>query len=1053
MSSAANYVLDRLLKEAGFERNNIYAEGIINAQNVKDLPNTYLRYNDLLARIQQDFAGSNFIYEISSHSEDVPGTPCIYFVTIDGPTPQIVNEIRTRIWNHGRIPTLWIISSDSVRVYDSFARPRARDEDNLDSHQLDELRYVKEKLEGIEKYHRNYFDTGEFWKTGQGRKIDPNQRVDSSLLSDLSDTENTLVIEQSLPPAVAHSLLGRTIFVKYLEDRKILRPVHYSPDGNYREFKELLNDKPKTYAFFEWLHTMFNGDLFPLEPQEQQIVTKSHLETLWRFLSGYDMKIMQARFWPYSFDIIPIELISSIYEMFATSIDPQLAKAMSIHYTRFGLVELVLSLAMQGMKDTAKVLDPACGSGVFLVEAFRRLVWLREKRYGRPLDRKELRDLLRSQIFGMDIDKNAMYIAAFSLYLALLELDPERHPEPLDTLRFPPLLSHKTSNKQASNLYVQDFFNTEHAFNSIPPFSNGKFDLIVSNPPWTALKKDTAPRDPDNPQSGERWGLKYCEEQGVPDNKIDQAFMWRARDFAKPETRIALIAGSRLLYQASDKGQRWRREFLKSNRIAQAVNLSDLVQENLLFGGRSTATRRSSTRMPASVFIFSCTEPSSDHLIRYIAPKWYPGIRGRDELIISTKDIQLLPQELLRDHDFLWKTAFRGTPRDFQFVRRLQEYQSLDKVLLNLGILDRTGRVVGLSFGRNPTKDASELRGLPFLTSASARRYSIDVNILDRFERPFVAQKSNMKALKLPVLVLSGTLLENMPCVALLEQVGAHDKIVFDKRYYGISFHSAGYEFAHRLNAILNSKLALYMIFMTGSELGWYRRTIEPNDWKQVAIPESIYEGSGDAWKRVLELEQQLNTNWQAGPASSVQRKITEVENQLDQEIYLLYDLSEQEIVLVEDTTRYTIHPLLDRYTGKPIEALQKPTPDLLLTYARRLCSQINKILYTSGLELSALVFPVENAPLSACRFTVREPSSSSPVSESRLRDEEELLQQISEKLRKKVADHLYVRRDLRIYDDGTFWIIKPAESQLWSETAALNDADIVVSEHMEASA
>jgi len=62
----------------------------------------------------------------------------------------------------------------------------------------------------------------------------------------------------------------------------------------------------------------------------------------------------------------------------------------------------------------------------------------------------------------------------------------------------------------------------------------------------------------------------------------------------------------------------------------------------------------------------------------------------------------------------------------------------------------------------------------------------------------------------------------------------------------------------------------------------------------------------------------------------------------------------------------------------------------------------------------------------------------------------QDILGQISEHLRAKVADHLYVHRDLRVYDSATFWIIKPSESRLWSEAAALNDADAVVREHME---
>ena len=73
--------------------------------------------------------------------------------------------------------------------------------------------------------------------------------------------------------------------------------------------------------------------------------------------------------------------------MFAHASNQETAEMTSIHYTRFNFVELVLSLAMRGMPHTAKILDPACGSGVFLVEAFRRLARLNEKYHGRALDK------------------------------------------------------------------------------------------------------------------------------------------------------------------------------------------------------------------------------------------------------------------------------------------------------------------------------------------------------------------------------------------------------------------------------------------------------------------------------------------------------------------------------------------------------------------------------------------------------------------------------------------------------------------------------------------
>jgi type I restriction-modification system DNA methylase subunit len=394
------------------------------------------------------------------------------------------------------------------------------------SHLLAELEEISGQINFLNEFHKQNFDTGDFWQNRFGKKIKQQQRIDAAMLNDLVSTERALIHE----------------FIQAVHEYSL-----------------------STYAFFGWLRKTFNGDLFPFQEHEQSLVDNQQLQVIRAFLSGIDMRsyssapdaILQKRFWPYKFNFIPIELISSIYEMFAHLRDSSAAEARSTHFTQFSLVELVLNIAMRDMPHTAKVLDPACGSGIFLVEAFRSLVWKRAREYGQP-NRDELHDMLRSQIFGIDIDSDAVHVTAFSLYLTLLELDPD--PQPLSALKFPSLLSAGTL---VPNLYSQDFCNTEHVFNRNEPFMSKGFDIIIGNPPWTALKQRDAPRDPDNPQTGPQWGLQYCKDHDIPDNKPDQAFMIRASDFARPGTRIAFIVCSRLFYQQQDP--LWLETYINNN--------------------------------------------------------------------------------------------------------------------------------------------------------------------------------------------------------------------------------------------------------------------------------------------------------------------------------------------------------------------------------------------------------------------------------------------------------------------------------------------------------
>ena len=1049
MMPTSEMTLERLLVQAGFKQDDRLAPGLIGPSEVDSDPDIYIRYGPLLNATLEGTPFGDFVYEVPSDIDGVAGTPCICFKVLDEVTPAAINSIRKQVWNHGRVPTLWIITPDGVRIYDSFARPQKEDNEDSNSHLLEELTQIGSRLQGIDDFHKSKFDTGEFWQSGKGRDIQPEQRVDSALLRDLLDTREALK-SKDLDSDVAQALLGRAIFVKYLEDRHILRPFHFQAYGDGHSFVDVLNDISSTYNFFDWLRTTFNGDLFPVRQEERDTVLEIHLDILRLFLAGHDMSgypTPQARLWPYSFEAIPIELISSIYEMFAHATNREAAETTSIHYTRFNLVELVLGLAMRGLPHTAKVLDPACGSGVFLVEAFRRLARLKGKYLGRTLTRGELQELLVSQIFGMDIDRQAVYVAAFSLYLALLELDPD--PQPPDALRLPRLLESGNSNDGGNNLYIQDFFNPESEFNRMPPFSDQGFDLIVGNPPWTALTV-IPPTDTDIAPP-RQWGIEFCQNNEVPDNKPDQAFAWRAREFCGTETKVALVIGSRLFFQRSPKAERWRKKFFEANQLIHVVNLTDFRNEHLLFG------RGSSTSQPASVITFCPRPPDSHTTVLHVAPKWYPGIRQRDELVINSVDIQGIPQALFQEHRFLWKTAFRGTPRDFRFLQRLHSFPTLEGVLLQAEVRKGLDRSYGLTFGNNPTKDASDLNGLPYLSAGARRRsartayrYAIDVDELPPFSRPYIAEKSIRRSLPLPVLILHRGLREHRACAALAESTHGQDQIVL-QGYYGISLARAPEDLGYRLNAILNSELATYLMFFHSSLFGWERPAIEIRDWLQLPLPPTILEDDADgAWSGVLEREEWLRTQRRHGLNGPDDGNVQRVRHELDDHISRLYELSDQEKVLMADTLRYAIKPFLQRNTPQATGGLERPTPEQLHDYALRLCHQINGILRQGGMQLDATVMVGRQLGLDACRFAWRQGEDATRISALNAESIRDVLVQMSTDLRATVADRLFVQQDLRAYDDQAFWIIKPSQARLWTEAAALNDADAVLREHMD---
>ena len=229
----------------------------------------------------------------------------------------------------------------------------------------------------------------------------------------------------------------------------------------------------------------------------------------------------------------------------------------------------------------------------------------------------------------------------------------------------PRLIDDGISGK-SSNLYVQDFFNLDHKFNQTAPFASENFDIIVSNPPWTALTSNSEASNLEPKEVNDRqWGAEYADTHGVPDRRPDQAYMLRARDFAADKARIGMIVGSRLFHQRSGKGGRWRNQFFKTNTLLTVIDLSDLVTGKLLFGGSK------SPRLAGSVVVFSPEEPSLDNSFQLVAPKWYSGIRHRDEIVVTSADIRALSQQMVCEPGFWWKSASRGFPRDMRLLYRL----------------------------------------------------------------------------------------------------------------------------------------------------------------------------------------------------------------------------------------------------------------------------------------------------------------------------------------------------------------------------------------------
>ena len=151
----------------------------------------------------------------------------------------------------------------------------------------------------------------------------------------------------------------------------LLKEQKTTLEGKKQYFNVLIANKVQLNEFFLYLEERFNGNLF--DTQHDPELDQTHLDDLSHIFASHRKQLFL--FDVFDFSIIPVEVISGIYE---SVIDPEKRKQNSAIYTPSFLVDYIFSETVDKFLNShnreCKILDPACGSGIFLVHAYRRIV-------------------------------------------------------------------------------------------------------------------------------------------------------------------------------------------------------------------------------------------------------------------------------------------------------------------------------------------------------------------------------------------------------------------------------------------------------------------------------------------------------------------------------------------------------------------------------------------------------------------------------------------------------------------------------------------------------
>jgi hypothetical protein len=976
----------------------------------------------------------------------------------------------SRAWSLARPRLLFLAAPGEFTVYDLARKPIDinNEAEWKKLNHLAILRDLSKVSTELQKFHRDNIESGRVF--GDGRFGDLSNRADKSLIRDLKIVRRELIDAGLSGDNVrfAHALIGRSIFIRYLEDRGVLtenyfrkkvagqkagwtdlllkRQLRSGCDVSEKDtfYPRVLMNKDFTYALFRALARDFNGDMFPEVDEEEQVVTQKHLTLIQDLLYGDAGIEKKLFFFSYRFDIIPIDLISSIYEEFyhsSVSEDAKKSKARQegAYYTPPVLAEFILSrvLTPDVLMKNPRILDPACGSGIFLVEAFRRIVRYNWHKKQQPLTFDELKDILKGQIGGIEANNEAAKITAFSLYLSMLHyLEPPAIDQQIK-------LGNKLPNLVASSSRSSNHFHCilpENAFdvkridsNSTwkERFGTGCADVIVGNPPWGAPGK----KADQETKARQKVMLTWCAENRRPigDKEPSQAFLWRALDLVKEGGRAGMLVSAGVLFKHGPQTQEFKRQWL------------DLVRLNAVFN--FTHVRKFFFKGADSPFLFIHfnKEKQQEKPIRYWSAKQVTKVTKVQAVAFSKYDLQIIRDADLADSS-VWKQFWFGRSADKDLLDFLKKHKRL------IEYSDRKKSGQGYKIA-SADKKADVLQSFDNLVVESFSNYD-----------QLIFSKPPHKAERLGVLdVYSGS--------RLLIQRGIEEKSI-DKGRIIARYESQPFCFTNAINGIklsppeewkykiilgiFWSSLARYFFFMTAVNWGLWHHEIHLDD-ELLQLP-VVLDKANPTTKKVIAIVDKLR-GYQPQkrdilhPAGVSEREIEEKrrkwEAELDEAIFTLYGLHEEQRDLIRDCCEVTL-PFFYKPFNSIGTMLAVDDGDLtwIEKYVHIFCRRWNAYLGDDE-EMRAEIHVGAHGNMIAVEFFPADrddPWELSPKVDSW----GHILEEIGNTLSKPMATSQIVLDGLaHVVSKNGIIIIKRNEKRFWTRSLAREDADATLCKRM----
>jgi type I restriction-modification system DNA methylase subunit len=1000
----------------------------------------------------RNFGVDQVYFNTDDNSNSFPAVFLKNVNAFDIKTLEAIADTQKKIWNYKKVLFLYVYSEVEIRIYDCSDKPLVKTQQDFDYEQelkkLEIKRYLfsdKAHLAELNKlFSAIAIDTGIIWTVEEAdfirKKITLQKRVDKYLIDSLVNTANQLR-NQGLEVDYIHKIILRSLFLLYLEDRKATDEQFYSQiKQGSKSYFDILSDVDATFSLFQKLEEHFNGNVFTLEKQEN--ITADQLQLIKKcFTSGNDNTPQISLFenWRiFDFSIIQIELLSEIYENFLFKTDPELKKKTGTYYTPPSLVEFILNEKLpvnNGETEyNIKVLDPSCGSGIFLVESFRRLVKRYENHHGHKLtDFDTLKKLLTDNIYGIEIHPQAIKVAAFSLYLALVDnLNPKniwqskKHDLP-NLINNPNDISLKV---QGNNLFCRDTIENNSNVEEI------QFDLVVGNPPFGT-------KDLLNSVTNYCKKYDFAKEMVLP-------FLHKATLFA-PKGQIALIFNTKVLTNTGGTYQNFRRWLFNDCHVEKVYNFSILRNAKKNFGGQLFGDATG----PISIVYYQKEQPENlSDKIAYYAPKTYIKSNIIEGLNIDFTDLKYLPRvECQKPDTKIWKIAMWGGNRDFSLVSKLLNSTNSLLTFINKKKFSYGVGLQPLNQSTSRPIIDDELSSYQFIRPEKIDRFLTDENCFSNINSLLKDKKTIEAYLKF----YSVKTVSELPAINVYRRLGAkkvyqgpmlltkeglkNNQLCFSFVAKSVAFNSTvlGFKSDNEddlrfLSSILNSKLATYFLLLISNSWGIERERIKPNEVYEFPIVENA-----NAFDRLISLHKKIESSIRS---SILLVDYSEIEMEINEVVYDLYNIDKDEKQLIEEFINSSTDLFLKQEKSK---ALLPVLQNQIVEYGKLISNELGDFLEGQNLYVNVTTYNIGHFnPLMMVKLSFADEPRIQVQSKEYIDKE---LKDIDSYLWEKKATSIYFRKKLNYKTGNDIYIIRPNQRRFWSQSMALEDASELILE------